>query len=198
MLVTSSFSSLYWFFNILLLVHLKVVNSVVENRIVLNLYGTFELNTYKMKSFFHFICYQLLVIFDLLMGEAQVILCSLDIAAVLFILNNGQCILFQVHPIGIESHHRDAEGTDSKVPIKLKTFVELTMDIASASPSRYFFEARMLYVFCSSIFKQTKDAILCNMLLQSCSLFHLSLFSFSSHLSQRKIYLGRIKLKEAI
>lgn len=98
------------------------------------------------------------------MGEAQVILCSLDIAVALFILNNGQCILFQVHPIGIESHHRDAEGTDSKVPIKLKTFVELTMDIASASPRRYFFEARMLYVFCSSIFKQTKDAILCNML----------------------------------
>uniref|UniRef100_A0A6N2LDX9 NADPH-dependent FMN and FAD-containing oxidoreductase n=1 Tax=Salix viminalis TaxID=40686 RepID=A0A6N2LDX9_SALVM len=54
--------------------------------------------------------------------------------------------LIIVHPIGIESHHRDAEGNDSKVPIKLKTFVELTMDIASASPRRYFFEARMLYV----------------------------------------------------
>ncbi|KAJ6364847.1 hypothetical protein OIU76_029757 [Salix suchowensis] len=52
--------------------------------------------------------------------------------------------LIIVHPIGIESHHRDAEGNDSKVPIKLKTFVELTMDIASASPRRYFFEARML------------------------------------------------------
>ena len=98
------------------------------------------------------------------MGKAQVILCSLDIAVALFILSNGQCILFQVQPIGMESRHRDAEGNDSNVPVKLKTFVELTMDIASASPRRYFFEARMLYVFCSSIFKQTKDAILCNML----------------------------------
>jgi hypothetical protein len=110
----------------------------------------------------HFITYHISP--DLLMGEAQVILCTFDIAVTLFILNNGQCILFQVNPIGMESCHRDAEGNDYKVPIKLKTFVELTMDIASASPRRYFFEARMLYVFCSSIFKQTKDAILCNML----------------------------------
>lgn len=48
--------------------------------------------------------------------------------------------LITVHPIGMESRHRDAEGNDYKVPIKLKTFVELTMDIASASPRRYFFE----------------------------------------------------------
>ncbi|CAL5324842.1 unnamed protein product [Camellia sinensis] len=40
-----------------------------------------------------------------------------------------------VHPRGAENHL-----LDSKVPIKLKTFVELTMDVASASPRRYFFE----------------------------------------------------------
>lgn len=33
----------------------------------------------------------------------------------------------------------------SKVPIRLKTFVELTMDIASASPRRYFFEVMSYY-----------------------------------------------------
>ncbi|KAJ6766399.1 NITRIC OXIDE SYNTHASE-RELATED [Salix purpurea] len=53
--------------------------------------------------------------------------------------------LIIVHPIGIESHHCDAEGNDSKVPIKLKTFVELTMDIASASPRRYFFEVMSVF-----------------------------------------------------
>ncbi|CAK7332257.1 unnamed protein product [Dovyalis caffra] len=51
-----------------------------------------------------------------------------------------------VHPRGMESHHFDAESNDSRVPLKLKTFVELTMDVASASPRRYFFEARILYV----------------------------------------------------
>jgi hypothetical protein len=35
---------------------------------------------------------------------------------------------------------------DTLVPIKLKTFVELTMDVASASPRRYFFEASIQYV----------------------------------------------------
>lgn len=34
---------------------------------------------------------------------------------------------------------------DSKIPIKLKTFVELTMDIASASPRRYFFEVMSFF-----------------------------------------------------
>lgn len=33
------------------------------------------------------------------------------------------------------------------VPIKLKTFIELTMDIASTSPRRYFFEASPLSLF---------------------------------------------------
>jgi hypothetical protein len=32
--------------------------------------------------------------------------------------------------------------------LKLKTFVALTMDIASASPRRYFFEARSQYFEC--------------------------------------------------
>ncbi|KAH7845807.1 hypothetical protein Vadar_006308 [Vaccinium darrowii] len=40
-----------------------------------------------------------------------------------------------VHPWGTENHL-----LDSKVPIKLRTFVEFTMDVASASPRRYFFE----------------------------------------------------------
>ncbi|XP_052195718.1 NADPH-dependent diflavin oxidoreductase 1 isoform X2 [Diospyros lotus] len=40
-----------------------------------------------------------------------------------------------VHPRGSDNQ----EG-DLKVPIKLKAFVELTMDVASASPRRYFFE----------------------------------------------------------
>ncbi|KAF2299513.1 hypothetical protein GH714_032321 [Hevea brasiliensis] len=54
--------------------------------------------------------------------------------------------LITVHPGVMES----AESNAPNVPIKLKTFVELTMDIASASPRRYFFEARILYVLCSS------------------------------------------------
>ncbi|XP_057491551.1 NADPH-dependent diflavin oxidoreductase 1 isoform X1 [Actinidia eriantha] len=42
----------------------------------------------------------------------------------------------------ITVHRRGTENQifDSKVPIKLKTFVELTMDVASGSPRRYFFE----------------------------------------------------------
>ncbi|XP_059645698.1 NADPH-dependent diflavin oxidoreductase 1 isoform X2 [Cornus florida] len=45
-----------------------------------------------------------------------------------------------VHPRGTESHL-----VNSKVPIKLKTFVELTMDVASASPRRYFFEVMSFF-----------------------------------------------------
>ncbi|KAG5527891.1 hypothetical protein RHGRI_028726 [Rhododendron griersonianum] len=40
-----------------------------------------------------------------------------------------------VHPRGTENQLRD-----SKISMKLRTFVELTMDVASASPRRYFFE----------------------------------------------------------
>lgn len=41
--------------------------------------------------------------------------------------------------------------TSANVPIKLKTFVELTMDVASASPRRYFFEARTLNILTLSV-----------------------------------------------
>lgn len=44
--------------------------------------------------------------------------------------------------------HREQDNVigDTKsslnIPVKLKIFVELTMDVASASPRRYFFEVR--------------------------------------------------------
>ncbi|XP_062106304.1 NADPH-dependent diflavin oxidoreductase 1 isoform X3 [Humulus lupulus] len=45
--------------------------------------------------------------------------------------------LITVFPVDMETYN-DAYAT--MVPIKLKSFVELTMDVASASPRRYFFE----------------------------------------------------------
>ncbi|KAJ9682909.1 hypothetical protein PVL29_018769 [Vitis rotundifolia] len=50
-----------------------------------------------------------------------------------------------VHPRGVENHLPNANINDSKIPIKLKTFVELTMDVASASPRRYFFEVMRFF-----------------------------------------------------
>ncbi|XP_042975918.1 NADPH-dependent diflavin oxidoreductase 1 isoform X2 [Carya illinoinensis] len=47
--------------------------------------------------------------------------------------------LITVHPREKDNHFLRT-CTSAKVPIKLKTFVELTMDVASASPRRYFFE----------------------------------------------------------
>ncbi|WRX32075.1 Oxidoreductase FAD/NAD(P)-binding - like 8 [Theobroma cacao] len=47
-----------------------------------------------------------------------------------------------IHPRELENHHLDDNVNTLEVPIKLRTFVELTMDVASASPRRYFFEAR--------------------------------------------------------
>lgn len=44
-------------------------------------------------------------------------------------------------------NHFAARANAAVVPIKLKSFVNLTMDVASASPRRYFFEARTQYVF---------------------------------------------------
>jgi sulfite reductase alpha subunit-like flavoprotein len=45
----------------------------------------------------------------------------------------------------------DHNANGSRMPVKLRTFVELTMDVASASPRRYFFEARCCYeLFCNS------------------------------------------------
>lgn len=44
-----------------------------------------------------------------------------------------------VNPIEMNNHLLYT-CTSANVPIKLKTFVELTMDVASASPRRYFFE----------------------------------------------------------
>ncbi|KAM1358381.1 hypothetical protein ACFX2F_045481 [Malus domestica] len=45
-----------------------------------------------------------------------------------------------VHPSEMEN-----QLLDTCIPIKLKTFVELTMDVASASPRRYFFEVMSMF-----------------------------------------------------
>lgn len=50
--------------------------------------------------------------------------------------------LITVHPREMENRHIDNNVNTLDVPIKLRTFVELTMDVTSASPRRYFFEAR--------------------------------------------------------
>ncbi|KAL6952351.1 hypothetical protein U1Q18_043973 [Sarracenia purpurea var. burkii] len=44
--------------------------------------------------------------------------------------------------ITVCSKSTETQLRDSKVPIKLRSFVELTMDVASASPRRYFFEIK--------------------------------------------------------
>lgn len=36
----------------------------------------------------------------------------------------------------------DHNTHDSRIPVKLRTFVEFSMDVASASPRRYLFEVR--------------------------------------------------------
>lgn len=45
---------------------------------------------------------------------------------------------FQVSPREVDDHN----AHDSRIPVKLRTFVEFSMDVASASPRRYFFEVR--------------------------------------------------------
>lgn len=51
----------------------------------------------------------------------------------------------------------------TEVPIKLRTFVELTMDVASASPRRYFFEASILSSF--SCLSKSKFSVIAAFLL---------------------------------
>ncbi|XP_039683611.1 NADPH-dependent diflavin oxidoreductase 1 isoform X1 [Medicago truncatula] len=48
--------------------------------------------------------------------------------------------LITVSPKGM-----DCNGHGSRMPVKLRTFVELTMDVASASPRRYFFEVMRFF-----------------------------------------------------
>ncbi|GMI94594.1 hypothetical protein like AT3G02280 [Hibiscus trionum] len=50
-----------------------------------------------------------------------------------------------VHPREMENHLADNNLSALDVPIKLRTFVELTMDVASASPRRYFFEVMSFF-----------------------------------------------------
>lgn len=50
----------------------------------------------------------------------------------------------QVQHKEMKNYLPDIHKNTTEVPIKLRTFVELTMDVASASPRRYFFEARIL------------------------------------------------------
>lgn len=54
-------------------------------------------------------------------------------------------VFITVHPRDMENHHLDNNVNTLEVPIRLRTFVELAMDVASASPRRYFFEARSCY-----------------------------------------------------
>ncbi|KAF3443896.1 hypothetical protein FNV43_RR13586 [Rhamnella rubrinervis] len=50
-----------------------------------------------------------------------------------------------VSRVEVENNLLESHTTAAKVPIKLKSFVELTMDIASASPRRYFFEVMSIF-----------------------------------------------------
>lgn len=49
---------------------------------------------------------------------------------------------FQVELIEEKDRVGNSFERNWKVPVKLKNFVEYTMDVASASPRRYFFEVR--------------------------------------------------------
>lgn len=49
-----------------------------------------------------------------------------------------------VHPRE-DNHHLETTNGTLETPIKLRTFVELTMDVASASPRRYFFEVMSFF-----------------------------------------------------
>ncbi|KAK9091821.1 hypothetical protein Syun_026732 [Stephania yunnanensis] len=60
-------------------------------------------------------------------------------------LNPDLCIT--VEPNGNKNGFVNSLGNASRSPVKLRTFVETTMDVASASPRRYFFEARMSSLF---------------------------------------------------
>lgn len=76
-----------------------------------------------------------------------------------------------------------AESNAPNVPIKLKTFVELNMDVASASPRRYFFEARILYVFCSSskLYQPTAPRT-CYLIFHLCAVFVLRHCAYDSYI----------------
>ncbi|GLT34031.1 hypothetical protein SLA2020_085770 [Shorea laevis] len=50
-----------------------------------------------------------------------------------------------VHPKEMENRPLKARMETSEMPIKLRTFVELTMDVASAPPRRYFFEVMSFF-----------------------------------------------------
>ncbi|GAV75656.1 NAD_binding_1 domain-containing protein/Flavodoxin_1 domain-containing protein/FAD_binding_1 domain-containing protein [Cephalotus follicularis] len=50
-----------------------------------------------------------------------------------------------VHPRVLGSQHLETRSNASKFPIKLRKFVELTMDVASATPRRYFFEVMSFF-----------------------------------------------------
>ncbi|CAN0928858.1 NADPH-dependent diflavin oxidoreductase 1 [Linum grandiflorum] len=53
--------------------------------------------------------------------------------------------LITVHPKQRENHFLDGLKRSQEISIKLKTYVELAMDIASASPRRYFFEVMSFF-----------------------------------------------------
>lgn len=59
---------------------------------------------------------------------------------------------FQVEPRDNKENGQSHDLRNTlKVPIRLKTFVELAMDVASASPRRYFFEVRQWSVWISCL-----------------------------------------------
>lgn len=56
------------------------------------------------------------------------------------------CLMLMITCFQVQHREQDNVIGDTKsflnIPVKLKIFVELTMDVASASPRRYFFEVR--------------------------------------------------------
>ncbi|KAL6136748.1 hypothetical protein ACLB2K_062043 [Fragaria x ananassa] len=76
-------------------------------------------------------------------GDVLEILPSQDPAAVeSFIL---RCNLDPESFITVHNSEMENQLLHTHVPIKLRTFVELTMDVASASPRRYFFEVMSMF-----------------------------------------------------
>lgn len=75
------------------------------------------------------------------------IFCCIDAAPVLFKSRNKMETLSPMQVQLRDSSNPDADvdaDAASGLPVRLRTFVESTMDVASASPRRYFFEVLLI------------------------------------------------------
>ncbi|KAI3983682.1 hypothetical protein MKX01_001086 [Papaver californicum] len=113
---------------------------MIKNQQLTNVGSGKDVRHFEFEAVSSTIKYQAGDVLEILPGQDPVV-----VDAFIHRCNLNPEIFIMVQAIDSEKGALDSATNSQSGPVKLKTFVELTMDVASASPRRYFFEVMSLF-----------------------------------------------------